>query len=69
MVVDMETAQYIQLPDGTYAALERSMSYGDAVLILILVALLFLQVYALWSMHALASMLTSGRGTSATIGQ
>jgi hypothetical protein len=64
----METAQLIQLPDGTYAAVVRSATYGELTVILILVALLFLQVYALWSMHALAAMLISVRGTNDTIG-
>lgn len=40
--------QLITLPDGTYAALIRAMDYGDVVIILLLVAIVFLQVYSLW---------------------
>ena len=36
------------LPDGSYAAISRVITYGDMVVILILVALLFLVVYATW---------------------
>jgi hypothetical protein len=45
----MDTTIYIQLPDGTYAAVLRSMTWGEAVIILLLVAIVFVQVYALWS--------------------
>lgn len=44
----METAQLIQLPDGTWAVLERSITWGEAVIIMLLVALLFLKLYELW---------------------
>jgi hypothetical protein len=44
----MDTTQYIQLPDGSYAALSRTMSYGDVVIVLLLVAVVFLQVYSTW---------------------
>lgn len=44
----MSTNHYIQLPDGTYAVVLRSMTWGEAVIILLLVAIVFLQVYALW---------------------
>ena len=44
----MEITQYIQLPDGTYAALVRSMSYGDVVLILLLVPMLVMLGYVIW---------------------
>ena len=43
-----ETQQLYQLPDGSYAILLRQMSWGDAIVILLLGAMLFLQVYALW---------------------
>lgn len=39
----------IRLADGSYAAIIRSLSYGDAVLILLLTAILFLQGFELWS--------------------
>jgi hypothetical protein len=44
----VDTTQYIVLPDGTYAALDRSMTYGDVVTILLLVAVMFLLVVAIW---------------------
>lgn len=43
-----DTNQYILLPDGTYAAVSRVLTFGDAVIILLLVALLFLAVYGVW---------------------
>ncbi len=45
------TSEIITLPDGTHAAIMRSMDYGDAVIILILAALLFLRIYELWRQH------------------
>jgi hypothetical protein len=45
----MSTTILIQLPDGTYAAINRSLTWGEAVIILLLVAIVFLQVYGLWS--------------------
>lgn len=44
----METTTYIRLPDGTWAALSRTMTWGDIVVILLLVALLVLYIYDLW---------------------
>jgi len=44
----MDTSQLILLPDGTYAVLLRSMSYGEAAIILLLTALVLLKVYELW---------------------
>lgn len=46
--IGMDTREYIYLADGTYAALDRSMTYGDAVIILLLVSFVFLQLYKLW---------------------
>ena len=43
-----DTTEYINLGNGHYAALVRSMTYGDVVLILLLVPILFLLVYVLW---------------------
>jgi ABC-type nickel/cobalt efflux system permease component RcnA len=45
------TSEIITLPDGTQGAILRSMDYGDAVIILLLAALLFLRVYELWRQH------------------
>ena len=42
------TQQLYQLPDGSYAVLLRQMSWGETIIILLLAAMLFLQVYALW---------------------
>jgi hypothetical protein len=39
-----DTLQLVQLPSGHYAALNRTMSYGDVVLALLLVAMLVVQV-------------------------
>lgn len=45
----MSTDVYTLLPDGTYAVLHRSVTWGEGVIIILLVALVFLQVYALWT--------------------
>lgn len=47
----MDTAQYILLPDGTYAAIMRSITWGEAIIIVLLVALVFLKLYELWKQH------------------
>lgn len=39
--------QLVQLPSGDYAALSRTMSYGDVTIALLLVAVLVMQVLAL----------------------
>lgn len=39
----------IQLPDGSWAVLHRSMTWGEAVIIILLTALVLLKVYELWS--------------------
>lgn len=44
----METSLLVQLPDGTWAVVQRSITYGEATIILLLVALLFLELYKLW---------------------
>jgi hypothetical protein len=44
----MDTTSLIQLPDGTWAVLNRSMDWGQVVIILLLVAMLVLQVFSLW---------------------
>lgn len=38
----------IQLPDGSEAAFCRTMDYGQATIILLLVALVFLEVFNTW---------------------
>ena len=60
----MDPTQYIQLPDGTYATLVRSMSYGDVTTILLLVAIVVLQVYAIWSRHDAMHFVTVVAGKS-----
>lgn len=44
----LDTLQYVQLPDGTWAAVERSITWGESVVILLLAALVFLELYRLW---------------------
>lgn len=39
----------IQLPDGTYAVLHRGMTWGEAVIIILLTALVLLRIYEVWS--------------------
>ena len=39
----------VRLPDGTYAVLHRSMTWGEAVIGLLLLALVILKVYELWT--------------------
>jgi hypothetical protein len=46
--VVVEITQYIQLPDGSYAAVVQSMSYGDIVIILLLVVIVFVELFNLW---------------------
>lgn len=41
----------ITLPDATTATVLRSMSWGEIVIILLLVALVFIEVYKLWRQH------------------
>lgn len=43
-----QTTILVQLPDGTYAAIVQQMTYGEAAIFLVLVALLFLKVYEVW---------------------
>jgi hypothetical protein len=44
----VEVTQYIQLPDGTYAAVVQQMTYGEIVIILLLVVIVFVELYKLW---------------------
>lgn len=48
---DTETIIWYLLPDGTYAIVRQEMTYGDAIIILLLIALLFLEIYKLWTHH------------------
>ena len=41
--------QIITLPDGSQAVIIRSMTWGEAVIILLLTALVVLKVYELWA--------------------
>lgn len=47
----VNTCEYILLPDGTYAAICRQMDYGQAVIIMLLVAIVFLGIYNTWRQH------------------
>lgn len=47
----MDTLLYVQLPDGSWAVLERSMTWGDVVIILLLAALVFFEAYKLWRLQ------------------
>jgi hypothetical protein len=49
MITDTVTFDYYQLPDGTAAIVRHEMTYGEAVIILLLVFLVLIQVYALWT--------------------
>ena len=44
----VEITQYIQLPDGSYAAVTQSMTYGEVVIILLLGIIVFVELYKLW---------------------
>lgn len=44
----MDTSQLVQLPDGSLALIQRTMTFGEATLILLVAALLFLELYKLW---------------------
>lgn len=44
-----ETLQWYIMPDGSAAIIRQEMTYGDVVIILLLVALLFMQIYYLWN--------------------
>lgn len=45
----MDTTLFVQLPDGTFAAVSRTVDWGQIIIILILVALLTLYIYDLWT--------------------
>jgi hypothetical protein len=38
-----------EMPDGSYAFVRQEMNYGDIVIILLLIALLFVHIYTLWT--------------------
>jgi hypothetical protein len=44
----MDTTQLVALPDGTYALISRSMSWGEATIILLLVMIVLIELYKLW---------------------
>jgi hypothetical protein len=44
----METSQLVALPDGTYALIERSVTWGDATIILLLAMIVLIELYTLW---------------------
>ena len=44
----MDTTQLVLLPDGTYALIERSMTWGEATLILLLAMIVLIELYKLW---------------------
>jgi hypothetical protein len=43
-----ETIQFIEFADGTRAAILRSMDYGDATIIILLIAILSIMIYQVW---------------------
>jgi hypothetical protein len=47
-MVITETLTIVQLPDGSLAAVDRTMSWGEQAIILLLVATLFIQVVQIW---------------------
>jgi hypothetical protein len=49
MITDTVTFDYYLLPDGTAAIVRHEMTYGDSVIILLLLFLVLIQVYALWT--------------------
>jgi hypothetical protein len=49
MITDTVTVEYYLLPDGTYGAIVPELTYGDIAVILLLVALLFVEIYQLWT--------------------
>jgi hypothetical protein len=49
MITDTVTVEYYLLPDGTYGAIVQELTYGDIAVILLLVALLFVEIYQLWT--------------------
>jgi len=51
MITDTLTLEYYLMPDGSYAVLRQELTYGDVVIILLLVALVFLRIYELWISH------------------
>lgn len=44
----VEITQYIELPDGTYAAVVASMTYGEIIVVLLLTVIVFVELYRLW---------------------
>lgn len=48
MITDTLTMTYYLFTDGTYGIVHHSMSFGEAVIILLLTAIVFLQVVNLW---------------------
>lgn len=48
-MLPMDTDLLVQLPDGTWAVVHQAMSWGDIVILLVLVALLMLYIYDLWN--------------------
>lgn len=44
----MDTSQLVLLPDGTYALISRTMTWGEATIILLLAVLVLIELYKLW---------------------
>jgi hypothetical protein len=49
MITDTVTVEYYLLPDGTYGVVVQELTYGDMAVVLLLVALLFVRIYELWT--------------------
>lgn len=43
-----QTTTLVLLPDGSYGLVLHTLTYGEAVIILLLVALVFLKIYEVW---------------------
>lgn len=44
-------SQLVVFPDGTHGYLYQTMTYGDVVIIVLLVALLSVEIYRVWTSH------------------
>jgi hypothetical protein len=49
MITDTLTIEAYLLPDGSLAIVRQEMSYGEVIIILLLVFLVLIEVYKLWT--------------------
>jgi hypothetical protein len=49
MITSTVTLEAYLLPDGSLAIVRQEMSYGEVVIILLLVFLVLIEVYTLWT--------------------